>query len=97
VKNPYTDQYGLSFDQQLGSDYAIGAQLMYKHTDDMIGWQFEDDGECLPFRDDPDRGRGRADPAVRDHRRADPAQGQQSGPGLWRQTRATTSTTRVPS
>jgi outer membrane receptor protein involved in Fe transport len=54
VKNPYTDQYGLSFDQQLGSDYAIGAQLMYKHTDDMIGWQIEDDGECLPFLwDDP--------------------------------------------
>jgi len=54
VKNPYTDQYGLSFDQQLGSDFAIGAQLMYKHTDDMIGWQIEDDGECQPFLwDDP--------------------------------------------
>ena len=54
VKNPYTDQYGLSFDQQLGSNYAVGAQLMVKHTDDMIGWQIEDDGECLPFLwDDP--------------------------------------------
>jgi len=27
---------------------------MYKHTDDMIGWQIEDDGECQPFLwDDP--------------------------------------------
>ena len=49
VKNPYTDQYGLSFDQQLGTDYAVGVQAMYKHTDDMIGWQIEDDGVCEPF------------------------------------------------
>ena len=54
VKNPYTDQYGLSFDQQLGSDYAFGVQAMYKHTDDMIGWQIEADGVCKPFTwDDP--------------------------------------------
>ena len=54
VKNPYTDQYGISFDQQLGDDYAVGAQVMYKHTDDMIGWQIEADGACAPFIwDDP--------------------------------------------
>lgn len=54
VKNPYTDQYGLSFDQQLGNDYAFGVQAMYKHTDDMIGWQIEADGVCKPFTwDDP--------------------------------------------
>ena len=54
VKNPYTDQYGLSFDQQLGSDFAFGVQAMYKHTDDMIGWQIEADGVCKPFTwDDP--------------------------------------------
>jgi hypothetical protein len=54
VKNPYTDQYGLSFDQQLGSDYAFGVQALYKHTDDMIGWQIEGDGTCKPFTwDDP--------------------------------------------
>jgi hypothetical protein len=54
VKNPYTEQYGLSFDQQLGSDYAIGGQFVYKHTDDMIGWQIEADGVCQQFLwDDP--------------------------------------------
>jgi len=54
LKNPYTDQYGLSFDQQLGSDYAIGAQVMYRQTKDMVGWQIMDDGACSPFLwDDP--------------------------------------------
>ena len=54
VKNPYTWQYGLSFDQQLGDNYAIGAQFVYKDTDNIIGWQIEDDGYCEPFLwDDP--------------------------------------------
>ncbi len=54
VKNPYTWQYGLSFDQQLGGNYAIGAQVVIKNTDDIIGWQIEDDGVCVPFLwDDP--------------------------------------------
>jgi len=54
VKNPSAWQYGLSFDQQLGNNYAIGAQLVYKDQKNMIGWQIEDNGECLPFLwDDP--------------------------------------------
>jgi hypothetical protein len=54
VKNPYTWQYGLSFDQQIGSNYAVGAQFVLKNTRDIIGWQIEDDGYCEPFLwDDP--------------------------------------------
>ncbi len=54
VENPSTWQYGLSFDQQLGNNYAIGAQFVYKDTDNIVGWQIEGDGECLPFLwDDP--------------------------------------------
>jgi hypothetical protein len=54
VKNPYTDQYGLSFDHQIGNNSAFGMQLMYKSTNDMIGWQIEDDGVCREFLwDDP--------------------------------------------
>jgi outer membrane receptor protein involved in Fe transport len=54
LKNPSAWQYGLSFDQQLGNDYAIGAQLVYKDQKNMIGWQIDDDGVCEPFFwDDP--------------------------------------------
>lgn len=54
VKNPYTDQFAASYDQQIGSDFAVGAQFIYKHTDDMIGWQIENDGVCKQFLwDDP--------------------------------------------
>jgi len=54
VKNPYSDEFSLSFDHQLGQDYAIGAQFVYKQTKDMIGWQIGDDGEFMPFTwDDP--------------------------------------------
>ncbi len=54
VKNPNTWQYGLSFDQQIGNNYAIGVQFVVKDTNDIIGWQIEDDGECQPFLwDDP--------------------------------------------
>lgn len=54
VKNPYTDQFAFSFDQQIGQDAAIGGQLMLKSTNDMIGWQIEGDGECKQFLwDDP--------------------------------------------
>jgi outer membrane receptor protein involved in Fe transport len=49
VKNPYTDQFALSFDQQLGNDYAIGVQLVKKDTEDIIGWQIEGDGVYAPF------------------------------------------------
>ena len=54
VKNPFTDQFSASFDQQFGSDIAIGAQFVYKHSDDIIGWQIEGDGTCKQFLwDDP--------------------------------------------
>jgi hypothetical protein len=54
VKNPYSDEFSLSFDQQLGQEFAIGAQFIYKEIRDMIGWQIGDDGEFAPFLwDDP--------------------------------------------
>jgi hypothetical protein len=54
VKNPYSDEYSLSFDHQIGRDYAIGAQFVYKETRDMIGWRIGDDGVYIPFLwDDP--------------------------------------------
>jgi hypothetical protein len=54
VKNPYTDQFGVSYDHQIGRDVAVGAQFVYKHTDNMIGWQIEADGVCKQFLwDDP--------------------------------------------
>jgi hypothetical protein len=54
VQNPHTWQYALSFDQQIGNDYAIGAQLVYKDSQDNIGWWISDDGYCNPFLwDDP--------------------------------------------
>jgi len=49
VKNPYTWQYSLAVEHQLGQDYAIGLQLTHKDTDDIIGWQIMDDGVYQPF------------------------------------------------
>ncbi len=54
MENPHTWQYALSFDQQIGDDFAIGAQLVYKDSQDGIGWYISDDGYCAPFQwDDP--------------------------------------------
>lgn len=54
TKNPYTDQYALSFDKQIGNNSAFGVQLMYKNTQDMIGWEIQNDGTCKQFLwDDP--------------------------------------------
>jgi len=54
VKNPYSDEYALSFDHQIGQNYAIGAQLIYKETRDMIGWRLGDDGVYHTYLwDDP--------------------------------------------
>jgi hypothetical protein len=54
AKNPYSDEFALSFDHQIGRNYAIGGQLVYKTTDDIIGWQIEGDGVYAPFIwDDP--------------------------------------------
>ena len=42
--SPYTWQYALSWDQQVGENYAFGVQLNKKKSDDTIGWYIEDDG-----------------------------------------------------
>jgi hypothetical protein len=49
TESPHTWQYALSFDQQLGENYAFGIQLNYKKAEDIIGYQIEDDGEYTPF------------------------------------------------
>jgi len=49
VKNPQTWQYALSWDQQIGENYAFGIQLNRKKADDIIGFQIEDDGAYTPF------------------------------------------------
>ncbi len=49
TESPHTWQYALSFDRQLGDDYAFGIQLNRKKAEDIIGFQIEDDGEYLPF------------------------------------------------
>ncbi len=49
TESPHTWQYALSFDQQLGDDYAFGIQLNRKKAEDIIGFQIEDDGAYTPF------------------------------------------------
>jgi outer membrane receptor protein involved in Fe transport len=50
---PRSLQYSLGFEQQIGSNIAIGAQVVYKDTEDLIGWENMGDGryEEFPFTD----------------------------------------------
>jgi outer membrane receptor protein involved in Fe transport len=53
LKPPQATQYSLGFETQLGKSMAIGAQVLYKETKDLIGWEILDDGvyEDFPFTD----------------------------------------------
>jgi hypothetical protein len=58
IKGPKTEEYTIGVERQIGSDIAVGAQLVYKDTSDMIGWHVLDDGVLEPFTyTDPDTGR----------------------------------------
>jgi outer membrane receptor protein involved in Fe transport len=49
TESPHTWQYALSWDQQIGNNFAFGIQLNKKTSDDTIGWYLEDDGVYEPF------------------------------------------------
>lgn len=38
-KSPYTDQFIVGYEQQLGEDYAVGVNYIYKRGEDQGGWQ----------------------------------------------------------
>ncbi len=42
-------QFSLGFERQLGTAMSYGALLVYKETDDLIGWEILDDGVYLPY------------------------------------------------
>jgi outer membrane receptor protein involved in Fe transport len=51
LEPPRSVQYSLGFERQIGDTMAIGAQLVYKETKDLIGWEILDDGiyEPVPY------------------------------------------------
>jgi outer membrane receptor protein involved in Fe transport len=49
LEAPRTLQYALGVDRQLGASWAVGAQLVYKDTDNLVGWEVLDDGVYEPF------------------------------------------------
>jgi outer membrane receptor protein involved in Fe transport len=57
IKTPKATEYTIGVERQIGDTIAVGAQFVYKDTEDMIGWQFLDDGVVEPFQwTDPDTG-----------------------------------------
>jgi outer membrane receptor protein involved in Fe transport len=57
IKGPKTEEYTIGVERQIGDDIAVGAQLVYKDTSDMIGWHILDDGVYEPFQyTDPTNG-----------------------------------------
>jgi hypothetical protein len=57
LKGPRTEEYTLGVEHQVGEHYSVGAQLVFKDTSNMIGWQILDDGVYDPFQwTDPDTG-----------------------------------------
>ena len=44
LEAPRTLQYALGAERQIGSNWAIGLQGVYKDTTDLIGWEILDDG-----------------------------------------------------
>lgn len=45
---PRSLQYALGADRQIGKDLRLGAILVYKESDDLVGWEVLDDGIYLP-------------------------------------------------
>lgn len=58
LEAPRTLQYALGAERQFGSSWAAGVQLLYKDTDNLVGWEILDDGEYSIFEyEDPETGR----------------------------------------
>ncbi len=53
LQAPRALQYSLGYERQLGTDYSLGAQIVYKEEDDFVGWEVLDDGvyEEVEFTD----------------------------------------------
>ena len=51
LEAPRALQYSVGFDRQLGARASVGAQVIYKETDNLVGWQILDDGvyEAVPW------------------------------------------------
>lgn len=57
LEAPRTLQYALGLERQLGSAWAAGVQLVYKDTDNLVGWEILDDGQYSTFEFvDPETG-----------------------------------------
>jgi hypothetical protein len=57
IKGPSTEEFTLGYERQLNATMALGAQLVVKETQDMVGWHILDDGIYEPFQwTDPDTG-----------------------------------------
>ena len=49
LEAPRTVQYALGADRQFGDSWSLGAQLVYKDTDNLVGWEILNDGVYEPF------------------------------------------------
>ncbi len=49
LEAPQATQYALGVERQIGTDYAVGAQLLYKDTENLVGWEVLADGTCEDF------------------------------------------------
>ena len=58
LQAPRTYQYALGADRQFGDSWSAGAQLVYKDTDNLVGWEILGDGVYEPFLyTDPETGK----------------------------------------
>ncbi len=44
LEAPETDQFTFGYERQLGRDFTLGVQGIYKETENLIGWEILDDG-----------------------------------------------------
>jgi hypothetical protein len=52
LRPPRSLQYTVGFDQQIGDNFSLGAQYVYKETENLIGWEILDGVyEFVPFTD----------------------------------------------
>ncbi len=51
LKAPETDQFTLGYERRFGNNYTVGAQVIYKDSKNLIGWEILDDGvyEMVPY------------------------------------------------
>ncbi len=49
LEAPRTLQYSLGFERQVGDNYSVGVQAVYKDTTNLIGWEILNDGVYTPI------------------------------------------------